>query len=322
MKDITPDCDFMISKAKVLTGYKWHPNSYGSQNPVFLPNEIEEIGFRAMLHFICPRLVMPRSLKVIRLEAFALAHIDEIDFNGCNLLTIDCDAFVGCKAKTTLPDSVRHIESKAIQELELKKGEKLRLPSSLNYIGRQAIDLRGLRILEVEEAMVTQQSGLEELIVNTYDLNKEGLILYVRRNGKLIFRVPFSFYYGYIKPGTPFISEKGINYSFYDEWFSISSDRQLKSMIAAFRFMFTEGLTAEAIKKYKKYASSNFPALIDGFEEDIEVIKLYDDAGIISVNRLKQLLENASKKNNVEAAAGILELMNRREGSTVKSLRL
>jgi hypothetical protein len=104
--------------------------------------------------------------------------------------------------------------------------------------------------------------------------------------------------------------------------FKDSKERRKKTIIAAFRVMFPEGLTDEAAKDYRNYVIANLTFLLKGFEEDLDIIKLYDDAGLITCFRLKQLLENARLKNNADATTSILDLLNRKSGSKAKSLIL
>jgi hypothetical protein len=85
--------------------------------------------------------------------------------------------------------------------------------------------------------------------------------------------------------------------------------------------MFPEGLTAETIKAYRHTVTANIPAMMEGFEEDIEIIKLYGNAGFITPYRLNQLLENARQKNNDEVAATIQVILNK-SGPAIKSLHL
>ncbi|MDR1639558.1 MAG: leucine-rich repeat domain-containing protein [Clostridiales bacterium] len=317
MKDRTAGYEFMITDTGILKGFRRHPDSLAPADTVFLPDEIEEIGQDAMQRFSCTHLVMPRALKTIKSGAFVYAAIEDIDFNHCNLLSIYSNAFRGCRAKTALPDSIESLGEAAVRTLDLAKGVKLRLPSSLRHIGWHAANLNGIHVLEVDERMIARNSGLEKLIIST---DGGRLILYVRRDEKLVCRVPFPMINGYSNPN--YFCEKGFNYSAYDECFEAATGRYLKSAIAAFRVMFHEGLTLEEIKAFKNYATANLTFLIKGFEDDIETIKLYDEAGFITAYRLKQLLENARIRNNVEAAAAILELLNRRSGAKTKSLRL
>ncbi|MDR2752419.1 MAG: leucine-rich repeat domain-containing protein [Clostridiales bacterium] len=322
MEDGTPQCKFVISDSNVLTGYQWHRDAPDKEHTVFLPDEIEEIGCRALKALNCQLLVMPRSLKIIRSKAFESARIGKIDFNGSNLLTIESQAFDYCRAQTVLPDSVKSIGDYAVLYLTLTKGETLRLPSSLRHLGESAVNLHSLRLLEVDERLVAEDSGLEDLISVISSKYSRGLILGVIRDGKVVSRAPMPFAGYNCLYQERLIGKNGFNYPAFDRWFRATTDRHVKSAIAAFRFMLPKGLTSDAIEAYRTYVISNFPCLIDGFEEDIDAIKFYDGAGLITPYRLKQLLENARKKNNVEAASVILDLINRKSGSNAKSLFL
>jgi hypothetical protein len=286
-------CDFMVTD-KVLTGYKWHPRRPASVQTVFLPDDIEEIDEKAMMNFNCTRLVMPRSLKAIGYNAFNSARIDEIDFNGCNLLNIDSEAFYGCSAKTVLPDSIFRLGTEAALNLSLVKEERLKLPDSLTRIGWNAVDLRHVKVLEVDERLLTRDSGFETFILTANCFSDKWVILYVRRDGKLAYRVPLpagAYYFN------SFINQKGFDCYTYDGLMA-SEDRHIKIIMVAFRVMFNEGL--KETKSLRSYVLANFSFLMEGFEEDIDTIKLYNDAGLITTYRLKQLLENARQKNNAE----------------------
>ncbi|MDR1639562.1 MAG: leucine-rich repeat domain-containing protein [Clostridiales bacterium] len=309
------DIKFIVTPNKVLIGYKCLRDDLGKVHTVFLPDEIEVIGERSMMNFTCARLVMPRSLNAIWSNAFKGARIDEIDFNGCNLLNIDSEAFCGCFAKTVLPDSIRSLGKEAAANLRLVKEERLRLPDSLTRIGLSAVDLRNVKILDVDERLVTRDSGFEIFLLMENSFYVKWVILYMRRDGKLAYRVP-------LPVGAYFsnslINEKGFDCYAYDDWIA-NEGKPIKIIMAAFRVMFNEGL--KETKELRRYVLANFSSLMEGFEEEIDTIKLYTDAGLITNFRLKQLLENATKKNNVEVAAAILELINSR-GSSVKSLHL
>jgi hypothetical protein len=315
MEDSMPQCSFQI-RDKALEGYLRNTNE--KMDTVILPEGIKEIGNHAMKEFECTRLVMPRSLKAIRYEAFAFARIKEIDFNHCNLADIDHRAFFGCTAKTVLPDSLRCLGDEAIRHLDLIKGQKLRLPSSLSYIGYHAMFLGGLRVLEVDERLVTNSSGLEDLIMTTEGHSAGWLFLNVRRDGNLVCRVPFPRESGCSKGN--FIDENGFNGDAFDDWFLRANDRYIKAAIAAFRVMFPKNLTWT--KDYRNYALYNFSFLLDSFEEDVETIKLYTEAGLITAYRLRKLLERARAKRNVELVAAIMELLDFKCGYSAKILRL
>jgi hypothetical protein len=300
----------------------WEDDYGEAGDTVILPEGVEIIGHKALKKFKCVRLVMPKSLKKIMNRAFACAKIEEIDFSRCQLESIEFQAFIGCEAKAALPDSVKHLGNEAVRALKLVKEGKLKLPGSLRSIGRKAIDLSAANVLEVDEVLVSQDSNLEDLISMTVDKLKRWLILNVLREGKLVCRVPFEINKGEAPKKNCYIRGQWFYGPNYDEWFEYEEDRRLRATVAAFRVMFPEGLTPERVNAYKKYAITNFPAMMADIEEDTEAITLYDNAGIITVYRLKQLLEKALRKNNTEVAAVVLDLLNRKSCSVVKSLDL
>ncbi|MDR2752420.1 MAG: hypothetical protein LBC41_17330 [Clostridiales bacterium] len=173
--------------------------------------------------------------------------------------------------------------------------------------------MEDVSVLEVDERLATQDSDLVNLIKEDYA--NTWLILNVRRNGRLVWRVPVTLG---ISERSLFC-EKGFNYYAYQNWYIDTTVRHKKIIIAAFLIMFDESMW---FKEMRKYITSNFLFLMDGFEEDIEIIEFYNDAGLITIYRLKQLLENAIQKNNVEVAASILDLINCKSGFTAKSLQL
>jgi hypothetical protein len=289
---------------------------------VSLPDGFATIGEGALQSFCCRRLVMPPSLKTIRNKAFERACIDEIDFSQCKLENIESQAFTNGHIKAVLPDTVKYVGSGALLGLELEKDGMIKLPSSLFYIGIYALNLKDIRVLDVNESLVEPKSGLEDLILMSGNNISKWLILNVRRNGRLVCRVPMPECKCYMNYKNCYICDKGFNYSTFDEWFTTAKERILKTIIAAFRSMYPEGLTDEAIKAYRDYIITNCTFLMRDFEEDIEVIRLYDEAGLITPYRLKQLLENARAKNNAEVTTLILDLLNRKSGSKAKSLML
>ncbi|MDR1639566.1 MAG: leucine-rich repeat domain-containing protein [Clostridiales bacterium] len=325
MEGSMTQCNLLIN-GDVLEGFVPSKlNSKTMQRTVKLPDGITTIGTGAMMRFRCERLVMPPSLTTIKSAAFCYSDIDVIDFSGCKLKRIEDQAFVDCKTnpKATLPDTVEFIGTQAIKGLYSKRTGKITLPRSLRYIDKFAVDLRDIGVLEVEESLVTKQSGLEELILFTQDdvSDRKWLILNVRRNGKLVARAPFSFFEWYNKHKIHFICENDFNYSTYDYWFDNSRDQQLKATIGAFRAMFPRNKRAY-VNFYRDHVIDNFCALMRGFEEDTETIKFYDEAGFATPDHLMQLLENARKKNNVDVTATILDLLNSKNRTAEKSLVL
>ncbi|MDR1640870.1 MAG: leucine-rich repeat domain-containing protein, partial [Clostridiales bacterium] len=151
---------------------------------VVLPDGFEVIGPKTMIEYQCKKLFIPPSLKTIAYRAFDHAQIAEIDFGRCNLISIEYQAFFGCKAKTALPDSVKYIGDEAVRDLDLVNEGKLKLPSALRYLGKKAFNLSRVREIQVDEAVVTQDSNLDALIAMAEDEGKDGLILSVSREGK------------------------------------------------------------------------------------------------------------------------------------------
>jgi hypothetical protein len=91
---------------------------------------------------------------------------------------------------------------------------------------------------------------------------------------------------------------------------------------AAMRLLRPVDLSSEHERHYRYYVKRNFLGLIRGKEEDIETIRKYDEAGFITIYRLKQLLKMATDKNDIEVAAFLLDLIGKREGTRIKSLKL
>ncbi|MDR1643230.1 MAG: leucine-rich repeat domain-containing protein [Clostridiales bacterium] len=298
-------------------------NSENMQETVILPYGIESIGPKAMRSLKCERLVMPATLTTIMGRAFFQSSIDAVDFSQCKLKSIEWEAFAECRtrAEATLPDTVEFLGDKAVISLKLTNGNRLTLPKSLGHIGVLSVDLNGIRFLVVEENMMTRESGLKDLIL--YARNYENLMnLLVKRDGKLIYRLQFSFWKGEYHYTDQFFHENPKDYYDYDDWFNSTLDKRLKATIAAFRIMFPEGLTEGDIKAYREYVDVNFADLMHGVEDDLEIIKLYDEDDIISPDHLMQLFEIASQKNDVELVATILDMINRKGVTTAKSLHL
>jgi hypothetical protein len=194
MEYMANDGCYFNEYGKVLRAYYWRGNNKPiMMDVVHLQKEIVVIYPGAMEKFECRMLFVPPSVNVIAARAFDHAQIGEIDFTGSNLISIECQAFIGCKAKAVLPDSVRYIGDEAVRDLDLVKGGKLKLPSALRYIGKKAFNLGNVDEIQADEAVVTQDSNLDALISMAEDEGKDGLILSVSRDGKEVCRVPFEF---------------------------------------------------------------------------------------------------------------------------------
>ncbi|MDR1643229.1 MAG: leucine-rich repeat domain-containing protein [Clostridiales bacterium] len=313
-------CKLLIN-GRTLCGYESYIPNEKIQDPVILPYWIDTIGPKAMIGFRCVRLVMPETLTSIMGRAFYNSEISEIDFGRSELKRIEWQAFAKCYGccKATLPYTVEFLGDKAAVSLELTNGNRITLPKPLRHIGVQSVSLFGIRFLEVEENMMTRESGLKNLIL--YASNHGLMNLLVKRDGKLIYRLQF--YYGneeyhYTEQ---FFHENPKDYYDYDNWYKSTPDKRLKATIAAFRIMFPEGLTESDIKAYREYVDVNFAYLMHGVEGDLEIIKLYVEADLMSPDHLMQLMEIASQKNDVELASMILDLL-AKKGPTAKSLVL
>jgi hypothetical protein len=113
------------------------------------------------------------------------------------------------------------------------------------------------------------------------------------------------------------------DYKKYDESIvSNISSMSCKLNAAALRLLYPIDLSSEYERYYRKCVRRNFLVLIQGKEEDIETIRKYDEAGLITIYRLKQLLKMAADKNNIEVAAFLLDLIGKKEGTRIKSLKL
>ncbi|MDR1639555.1 MAG: leucine-rich repeat domain-containing protein, partial [Clostridiales bacterium] len=250
-------------------------NSKKFQKTVILPEGITTIGIRAMKGFKCEHLVMPASLTTIKSKAFYSSDINEIDFSRCKLQTIDDYAFDACKTKikATLPDTVESLGKMSAQGLDLAIGNKLVLPRALRYIRGLAVDLKDIQVLEAEERMVARKSGFEDLLMyrQRIDRHGKGLTLNVRRNGALVYRIQLPLFLEYSSKADRFIGEESFDCSTIDHWYEKSTNGQFKGINGAFRVMFPEGLTAETIKAYRHTVTANIPAMMEGFEEDIEI---------------------------------------------------
>ncbi|MDR2749788.1 MAG: hypothetical protein LBC41_03920 [Clostridiales bacterium] len=62
--------------------------------------------------------------------------------------------------------------------------------------------------------------------------------------------------------------------------------------------------------------------MLQGEERDIENIRLFNNAGLVTVFRLKELLEIATATQNVELAAYLVEAIQKKSGSKSKSLKM
>jgi hypothetical protein len=114
-----------------------------------------------------------------------------------------------------------------------------------------------------------------------------------------------------------------LDFQRYDEnMVSEITSMPCKVNAAAMRLLRPVDLSSEHERHYRDSVKKNFLGMIRGKEEDIETIRKYDEAGFITIYRLKQLLKMATDKQNIEVAAFILDLIGKKEGALVKSLKL
>jgi hypothetical protein len=288
---------------------------------VKVPEGVIAIGKHSMRGIICRKLVMPSTL--IRIEEGGLcdAHIDEIDFGGCRLQRIESGAFSGCHAKAKLPDTVNFMG--AAIDLNISEGSKLRLPASLRYIDLYSLSLEDFTDLEVDEAMMTGMSNLERFI-NINMLCRKWITVHVLREGKEMYRFVQSGLGNVtydIKPVKHFIVN-GLNYERYDKCFDEAMPASCKAHLAFYRLMWPNDLPAETEKKYRLFVRAHFRYLIIGKEEDIEAIRLLNQLDLITDYRRNQLLENATKRGNIEVAALLVEMFKKKSAAKTKSLEL
>ncbi|MDR1638999.1 MAG: leucine-rich repeat domain-containing protein [Clostridiales bacterium] len=306
---------FTVSKEGVL---KKCDRDLGWVRFVAVPESVVRIGQYAMRNFGCITLVMPSTLKVIERYAFKDAFINNVDFKDCKLERIEDGAFERCVTKTELPDTVEYIGSEC--DLRIAKENKIKLPKALKYISTTSINLDDVYEVEVQEGMIRLDSNL----VFWLDFQipyKDWVVLRVFRDGKELYRFVHNERWRVDTNEYNYMGPQGIIYDHYDLHFDDTSSMHCKALMAAYRLVWPTDLPEEIEKKYRTYVKHNFSGLIQGKEEDIESIRLFCNAGLLTPFRLKQLLENASKKNNTELVAYLVEEI-RKSGSKSKSLKL
>jgi hypothetical protein len=283
-----------------------------------VPEGVVSIGPEAMECFWCRKLTMPSTLKVIEEEAFKYANIQDIDFRDCKLERIEDWTFRGCAARAELPDTVEYIGAEC--SLKIAKENKIKLPKALKYISTTSINLDDVCEVEVQEGMIRLDSNL----VFWLDFQipyKDWVVLRVFRDGEELYRFVHNERWRVDTNEFNYIGPQGIIYDNYDLHFADSSSMRCKALMAAYRLVWPTDLPEHIELKYRTYVKDNFLGLIKGKEEDIESIRLFCNAGLITPFRLKQLLENASKKNNIEVAAYLVEEIRKNE-SKPKSLKM
>jgi hypothetical protein len=316
MKTRESDVAFTVNDGR-LTAHDEGLNMRRAQD-VAIPEGVVIIGARTMRNFQCRKLTMPSTLKVIEKEAFQSACIDNIDFGDCKLARIEDLAFDRCRAKAELPDTVEYIG--ALCNLSLAKGQKLKLPKSLKYIGMSALYLGGIIEVELQESLVMQDSNIAHWLHRCVPC-KHWVTFRVFRDGNEVYRFVHEGFWRIDLEEQNYIGLQGMLYHCYDDHF-FSSSMRCKVNMAAYRLVWPIDLPKDLEKKYWIYVRGNFLALIDGKEEDMDSIRLFNKAGLISAFRFNQLLEKAMKKENVELAAFLIEEMNKKSGPKAKSLKL
>jgi hypothetical protein len=313
------DVEFLINGTE-LRGLS---RQYPRQEVLAIPEGVEAIGKEALTQANCEKLAMPYTLKEIKERAFFQAKIDEIDFGDCKLQRIGIEAFSGCKAKTELPDTIEEIDRGGIDSLAIKKGKTLKLPSSLRDFYGIGVSLKDVEVLEIGEKMLTNASFFERSTQMLLGWD-EWITVRVTRMGALICEfVILGDYEGYYSGYKLFDSLDVFSYKKYDEKV-VSKIKSLPCKVnaAALRLLLPIDLSSEYELHYRKYVKKNFLKLIQGKEEDIETIRKYDEAGFVTIYRLKQLLKLAVDKQNVEVSAFLVDLIGRKEGARIKSLKL
>jgi hypothetical protein len=283
---------------------------------ISVPEGIVRIGFKAMLGVECNKLIMPSTLKVIEVCAFKNARIDEIDFGDCELETIEHCAFEWCMARAELPGTVEYIGDNC--DLDLKVEHKIKLPKALKYITTRSICLDHVNEVELQESMMTPKSNLVHWLRYGAPVD-DWVTLRVFRDGKELYRFIQNERWRVDTYEGNYIGHQGMIYDHYDNNFENIIHKRCKVFMAAYRLIWPIDLPEHIEKKYRLYVRNNFLELIKGKEEDIETIRLFNNAGLISAFRLMKLLENATQKKNVELAAYLVDQL-RESGS--KSLEL
>jgi hypothetical protein len=314
------DVEFVDDVEFVIEGTELRGLSrrYPRLEVIVIPEGVEVIGRKALFQASCKKLVMPSTLKEIKAYAFYQAEIGEIDFGDCKLKRIGSYAFSGCAAKTKLPDTVEEIYQYGISSLDIKKGKTLRLPSSLRFFNFICYDLYDVKVLEIGEKTFAQEMLIEDIFRRTLGY-KIWITVRVMRLGVPICELIIFEEFNY----EVFDSTDIFDYKKYDETIvSYIKSMSCKVNAAALRLLYPINLSSEYERYYRKYVSRNFHVLIQGKEEDIETIRKYDEAGLITIYRLKQLLKMATDKQNIEVSAFLLDLIGKKEGALIKSLKL
>ncbi|MDR1642698.1 MAG: leucine-rich repeat domain-containing protein [Clostridiales bacterium] len=289
-----------------------------------LPNGITSVGAKAMQKFRCEKLVMPSTLRHIEKEAFKDASISEIDFGDCQLETIESEAFWPCEAKAALPDSVRKIGALGAYSLAVSEGSTMRLPKSLRYIANTGVCLANMDDVEVDESSVTAETNLAISIISS--LRPESWVtVHVLREGKEEYSFVLcndravSYRWSCMQN---FIGSKGVDFKVYDEGLDKIAKVCCKVKAYALRLAWPIELPRDKELMYRTYVLKHYNELMQGKAEDLEAIKIYGEADLISRYHLEELLENARRKQNIALVAYLMDLLKRKHGSCVKILGL
>jgi hypothetical protein len=259
---------------------------------------------------------MPSTLKVIEEGAFKNASIGDIDFGDCKLERIEHGAFDGCMASAKLPDTVEYIGDNC--ELELVKENKIKLPKALKYMSAMSICLDSATEVELQESMISPASNFVHWLHNEVAGN-DWVTVRVFRDEKELYRFIHNEHWRVDTSECNYIGPQGMIYDHYDNNFEGASPKLCKAHMAAYRLIWPTDLPEHIEKKYRRYVKNNFFKLIKGKEDDIETIRMFSNPGLIPAFYLRKLLENATKKKNLELAAYLVEQL-RNSGS--KSLEL
>ncbi|MDR2750182.1 MAG: leucine-rich repeat domain-containing protein [Clostridiales bacterium] len=272
----------------------------GSPKSIAVPEGIVCIGKDAMQKFRCPKLIMPSTLKTIEKRAFKDAIIEVFDFGECKLERIEDYAFERCTARAELPDTVEYIGANCDlkMDIENKMESKIKLPKALKCISAIGINLNYVTEVELQESMIRQDSNLLNWLHSSIS-SGDWVTLQVFRDGKELYRLVHDKRWRVDSNKYRYIGPQGILYDRYDSRFEDSLYSRCKVFMAAYRLIWPTDLPEDIEKKYRLYVRNNFLALISGKEEDFESIRMFNNAGLITAFRLKQLLENATKKKNV-----------------------
>jgi hypothetical protein len=294
---------------------------------VILPEGVTEIGDNALAGIACSRLVMPSTLKIVRAYGCNQAQISTIDFGECKLETIEMCGFEDCTARATLPDTLKKIAARGANLLLTSKDGKLVLPKAIRFMGTEAINLQGVSDIEVDEGSVTDECALADSLYSCVHECFSTILIHVMRDGKELYN--FVLYRGESINSVYewnfryfFVDANGLDFDIYDDCF-MDIDRVMgKIEVAVNRLLVPYALPEETKERYKKYAHSHYDMFVAGNEEDLDVIRRYGEADLISAKNLVRLLENAREKNLTEMTAYLLDLINRRKEIKAKSLKM